>query len=190
MKVQGSVDRRRLQRRIAGLLPPPARRLNISRGSEFTRDVRGLVEEHAQASSLSAAAVWRAGLLAPGEVAVAGGGSGGGSFSWSGWRPPVFGDFLIHASSFNNAEATGTPLFQFKQSDPFSGVNNAEATGTPLFQFKQSDPFSGVDAVFTPLSLFILMNHGRGVAARVEAGGGLTRMGGPPGGEYKEHLSE
>ncbi len=124
------------------------------RGSEFTRDVRGLVEEHAQASSLSAAAVWRAGLLAPGEVAVAGGGSGGGSFSWSGWRPPVFGDFLIHASSFNNAEATGTPLFQFKQSDPFSGV----------------------DAVFTPLSLFILMNHGRGVAARVEAGGGLTRM--------------
>ncbi len=53
------------------------------------RDVRGLVEEHAQASSLSAAAVWRAGLLAPGEVAVAGGGSGGGSFSWSGWRPPV-----------------------------------------------------------------------------------------------------
>ncbi len=66
----------------------------------------------------------------------------------------VFGDFLIHASSFNNAEATGTPLFQFKQSDPFSGV----------------------DAVFTPLSLFILMNHGRGVAARVEAGGGLTRM--------------
>ncbi|AAY41104.1 UNVERIFIED_ASMBLY: capsid triplex subunit 1 [human gammaherpesvirus 4] len=154
MKVQGSVDRRRLQRRIAGLLPPPARRLNISRGSEFARDVRGLVEEHAQASSLSAAAVWRAGLLAPGEVAVAGGGSGGGSFSWSGWRPPVFGDFLIHASSFNNAEATGTPLFQFKQSDPFSGV----------------------DAVFTPLSLFILMNHGRGVAARVEAGGGLTRM--------------
>ncbi len=151
MKVQGSVDRRRLQRRIAGLLPPPARRLNISRGSEFARDVRGLVEEHAQASSLSAAAVWRAGLLAPGEVAVAGGGSGGGSFSWSGWRPPVFGDFLIHASSFNNAEATGTPLFQFKQSDPFSGV----------------------DAVFTPLSLFILMNHGRGVAARVEAGGGL-----------------
>ncbi len=120
-RLRALMHRRRLQRRIAGLLPPPARRLNISRGSEFTRDVRGLVEEHAQASSLSAAAVWRAGLLAPGEVAVAGGGSGGGSFSWSGWRPPVFGDFLIHASSFNNAEATGTPLFQFKQSDPFSG---------------------------------------------------------------------
>lgn len=149
MKVQGSVNRRRLQRRIAGLLPPPARRLNISQGAEFARDVRGLIAEHAQASSVSAAAVWRAGLLAP-EAAL---GGGGGSFGW-GWRPPVFGDFLIHASSFNNAEPPGTPLFQFKQGDPFSGV----------------------DAVFTPLSLFILMNHGRGEAARVEAGGGLTRM--------------
>ncbi|AAK38265.1 ORF56 [callitrichine gammaherpesvirus 3] len=115
--VSSAINKVRVHRQFLGLLPATARRLNITDKDKFVRDVRGLIDDHMSSSAIGATSIWK--LVTD-------------------YLPnrSVYSDFLIQASSFNNAEVIGSPLFLFKQTDPYSAV----------------------DIIFTPLSLFLLFD--------------------------------
>lgn len=102
-----------MQRQLINLLPPTPRTLNITNGSQLVRDVRGLVSDFVQTSTLSVSSLANTFIDLP-------------------FRQPVYSDFLIHAFSLHGDEKLGTPLLKFTGTDPNSTI---DVVFTPLSVF-------------------------------------------------------